>query len=101
MYIIDPKYHFVYCTRYDIKAKNMKQNKLYQIKDTEGIVHYDDIGKANLLNEYFTSVFTVHTAFEEYATLDHGIGSIYFTPTDILLLIDKLNCSKVAVPDGI
>ena len=31
-----------------VKAKNMKQNKLYQIKDTEGIVHYDDIGKANL-----------------------------------------------------
>ena len=46
----------------------MKQNKLYQLKDPEGIVHYDDIGKANLLNEYFTSVFTVDTAFEEYAT---------------------------------
>ena len=47
-----------------VKAKNMKP-----IKDPEGIVHYDDIGKANLLNEYFTSVFTVDTAFEEYATL--------------------------------
>ena len=33
-----------------VKAKNMKQNKLCQIKDPEGIVHYDDIGKANLLN---------------------------------------------------
>ena len=49
----------------------MKQNKLYQIKVPEGIVHYDDIGKANLLNEYFTSVFTVDTAFEEYANLDN------------------------------
>ena len=57
-----------------VKAKNMKQNKLYQIKDPEGIVHYDEIGKANLLNEYFTSVFTVDTAFEEYATIDNGIG---------------------------
>ena len=47
----------------------MKQNKLYQIKDPEGIVHYDDIGKANLLNEYFTSVFNVDTAFEEYILL--------------------------------
>ena len=56
-----------------VKAKNMKQNKLYRLKDPEGIVHYDDIGKANLLNEYFTSVFTVDTAFEEYATLDNGI----------------------------
>ena len=35
-----------------VKAKNMKNNKLYQIKDPEGIVHYDDIGKANLLNEF-------------------------------------------------
>ena len=35
-----------------VKAKHMKQTKLYQIKDPEGIVHYDDIGKANLLNEY-------------------------------------------------
>ena len=33
-----------------VKAKNRKQNKLYQIKDPERIVHYDDIGKANLLN---------------------------------------------------
>ena len=84
-----------------VKAKNMKQNKLCQIKDPEGIVHYDDIGKANLLNEYFTSVFTVDTAFEEYATLDNGIGSIYFTQKDILLLIENLNCSKAAGPDGI
>ena len=44
----------------------------------------------------FTSVFTVDTAFEEYATLDNGIGSIYFTPKDILLLIDTLNISKAA-----
>ena len=84
-----------------VKAKDMKQNKLYQIKDLEGIVHYDDISKANLLNEYFTSVLTVDTALEEYATLDNGIGSIYFTPKDILLLIDKLNGSKAAGPDGI
>ena len=34
-----------------LKQKNMKQNKLYQIKDPEGIIHYDDISKANLLNE--------------------------------------------------
>ena len=84
-----------------LKQRNMKQNKLYQIKDPEGIVHYDDNGKANLLNAYFTSVFTVDTAFEEYATLDNGIGLIYFTPKDILLLIDKLNCSKADGPDGI
>ena len=56
-----------------VKAKHMNQNKLYQIKDPEGIVNYDDISKANLLNEYFTSVYTVDTAFEEYATLDNGI----------------------------
>ena len=74
---------------------------MYQIKDPEGIVHYDDIGKANLLNEYFTSVFTVNSAFEEYASLENGFGSMYFTPNHILLLIDKLNCSKAAGPDGI
>ena len=79
----------------------MKQNNLYEIKDPEGIVHYDDIGKATLLNEYFTSVFTVDTDFEEYATLENGIGSIYFTTQDILILIDKLNCSKAAGSDGI
>ena len=43
----------------------MKQNNLYEIKDPEGIVHYDDIAKANLLNSYFTSVFTVDTDIED------------------------------------
>ena len=42
----------------------MKQNNLYEIKDPEGIVHYDDIGEAILLNEYFTSVFNADTVFE-------------------------------------
>ena len=64
-------------------------------------MHYDDIGKANLLNEYITSVFTVDTDFEGCATLEIGSGSIYFTPKYILILIDKLNCSKAAGPDGI
>ena len=82
------------------QSKNMKENNLYEIKDPEGIVHYDDIGKANLLNEYFTSVFT-DTEFEGCATFENGIGSIYLIPKDILILIDKLNCSKAAGPDGI
>ena len=64
-------------------------------------MHYYDIGKANLLNEYFTYVFTVHTGFKGCATLENGIGSIYFSTKYILILIDKLNCSKAAGPDGI
>ena len=79
----------------------MKHNNLYEIKDPEGIVHCDDIGKANLLNEYFTSVFTVDTDFEGCTTLENSIGSIYFTPKAILILVNKLNCSKAAGPDGI
>ena len=65
------------------------------------IVHYDDIVKATLLNEYFTSVFTVDTDVDGCATLENGIGSIYWTPKYSLILIDKLNCSKAAGPDGI
>ena len=33
--------------------------------------------------------------------MENGIGSIYFTTQDILILIDKLNFSKAAGPDGI
>ena len=59
----------------------MKQNNLYEIKDPEGIMHYDDIGKANLLNEYFTSVFTVDTDFEGCATFGkwYWINIFYHT----------------------
>ena len=53
------------------------------------------------LNEYFTSVFTVDADFEGCATLENVIESIYFTPKYILMLIDKLNCSKAAGPDRI
>ena len=66
-----------------VKAKNMKQNNLYEIKDLEGIV------------------FTVDSDFEGCATLDNGNGSIYFTTKYILIRIDKLNCSKAAGSDGI
>ena len=55
---------------------------MYGIKDPEGIVHYDDIGKSNRLNEYFTSILTVDTDFEGCATLKNGIGSIYFPPNN-------------------
>ena len=56
------------------------ENNLYEIKYPEDIVQYDDIGKGNYLNQYFTSVFTIDTDFEGCATFENGIGSMYFTP---------------------
>ena len=88
-----------------INGKVKKHNQLVAIKDSDGILCYDDISKAKLLNDYFASVFTVdqeeHSNDRSIDMLESGIGSILFTSRDILKYIDKLNCSKASGPDGI
>ena len=39
-----------------MNSKHKKVNKLVSLRDSSEIVHYDDLSKANLLNEYFSSV---------------------------------------------
>ena len=88
-----------------VNSKNKKQNQLCGLKDSDGILKYDDDSKANLLNDYFTSVFIVDDdepmIDSDINVSEYGIGSLYVTSKHILRLIDKLNCSKSAGPDGI
>ena len=70
-----------------VNGKVKKHNQLVAIKDTAGILCYDDISKAKLLNDYFASVFTVDE--EELISdrsinmLECGIGSIFFLHLEI------------------
>ena len=70
---------------------------------TETLSHYDDLSKANLLNKYFSSVFTKNQYTDDVINNDSGIciGSFYFNENHIKILIEKLNICKAAGPDGI
>ena len=82
-----------------VNSKHKKVNKLVSLRDSSEILHYDDLSKANLLNKYFSSVFTKNQYTDDVINNDIGIciGSFYFNENHIKILIEKLNICK----DGI
>ena len=86
-----------------MNSKHKKVNKLVSLRDSSEILHYDDLSKANLLNKYFSSVFTKNQYTDDVINNDIGIciGSFYFNENHIKILIEKLNICKAAGPDGI
>ena len=86
-----------------MNSKHKKVNKLVSLRDSSEILHYDDLSKANLLNKYFSSVFTKNQYTDDVINNDSGIciGSFCFNENHIKILIEKLNICKAAGPDGI
>ncbi len=87
-----------------VNFRSKRKIQLGSIRDPDGILHYDDTSIANLLNDYFTSVFNKENHVDRSRTadvVDNYIGSIYFSSSHVSKLIDKLRICKSAGPDGI
>ena len=58
-----------------------------------------------MLNDYFSSVFTVDNGFIDTASLPHKVGTvvppIFFTPSLVTKYINKLKTNGSPGPDGI
>ena len=80
-------------------------NGIAPLKNSSGAILYSDHDKAGLLNDYFSSVFTVDNGFIVTASLPHKVGTdvppIFFTPSLVTKYINKLKTNGSPGPDGI
>ena len=56
-----------------MNSKHKKVNQLVSLRDSSEILHYDDLSKANLLNKYFSYVFTKNQYTDDVINNDIGI----------------------------
>jgi len=87
-----------------VNSRVKKHNRLSCIQDSNNVLHYDDASKATLLNDYFASVFVLdddNSMHLNSTDTNIGVVSIFFTELHIVKMIDKLNISKAAGPDGV
>lgn len=87
------------------KSKVSSSQSMADLVDVQGNVINDDPSKAELLNDYFASVFTIEDMSNfphiENRAGDHSIGDIHLTQELVEKQLSKLNTSKAAGPDGI
>lgn len=96
----DPKAFWKYCN-----SKLKTKPRLGDLETHDGSLTRDDETKAELLNSFFTSVFTQEDltnipTLEPKAVREH-LRNIQITPEMILKKLLKLKSSKSAGPDGI
>ncbi len=74
------------------------------LRNSENAIITDDEQRANLLNEFFSSVCTIDNgikpALNRAVANDVKIDSVTFTPAKVLHAIRKLKSSKSSGPDG-
>jgi hypothetical protein len=74
------------------------------LKDESGTTHSDDISKADILNDFFCSVFTKENtdAIPELEIKHTGpkLASITITTDIVTKHVKKLNSNKSTGPDG-
>ena len=97
----NPKEFFAY-----VNSRKPIKNNISPLKDSEGNLITSDAQKADLMNRYFTSVFTVEdpSRIPEPTIKYEGsqpLDRINFTMEDILKKIQKLNKFKAPGPDDI
>ena len=88
-----------------VKYKTKTKSNIAGLENNQGDIVNEDKQKAEIFNQYFSSVFTDEETSNipsievegDFPTLD----SISFTTEDIVSLLDKLGTSKAAGPDGI
>ena len=95
----NPKAFWRYC-----KSKLKNRSRLGDLKTESGDRISDDSAKANLLNEYFASVFTLEDIenIPDIAQKYYGLetASTTFTIEQIEKKLRKLKTTKSAGPDG-
>ena len=96
---MNPKDFWRYC-----KSKLKSKSRLGDIQTKEGSLTSDDNEKAELLNDYFTSVFTKEN-LDNIPTLAPKIDNpphviVHFTPEIVEKKLNRLKTTKSAGPDG-
>ena len=95
----NPKDFWRYCN-----SKMKSKSRLGDLQDKDGKLTNDDSEKAELLNDYFTSVFTREN-LENIPNLSSRINNpppveVNFTPEIVEKKLNKLKTTKSAGPDG-
>ena len=95
----NPKEFFGY-----VSSRKPVKHQIGPLKDSHGGIHATDVGIANILNDYFVSVYTRENS---YATAVSGIthegctlDNIVCTVEKVISKIEKLNPYKSPGPDG-
>ena len=80
-------------------------NSIGSLESPSGEILYSDRDKAVLLNDYFSSVFTIDNGVIDTTKLphnvDHVMPSILFTPSMVVKYIKRLKNNGSPGPDGI
>ena len=87
-----------------VKSKSNPNREFPTLVDMEGKTYTDDRGKAELFNEYFSSVFTAEdtSSIPSCGTVtDIELSEVPIDPEIVLKYLQKINISKSAGPDGI
>ena len=92
-----------------IRSKQRCKDKIGSLKDNAGHVINDDNSKANILNDYFVSVFTEEdcsfipepTNIFDGNDLLHGLSNVELSEEIILQKLTEINVHKCCGPDDI
>ena len=85
------------------QSKLKTRSRLSDLLSTDGELITSDKGKANEMNNFFTSVFTREniTSMPEFPEYSSPLTDITITPEEVKKMLDNLNPNKLPGPDGI
>ena len=88
-----------------MNKKLSSKSGIGSLKTADGLILTRDDQKAELLNQYFKSVFTIDDGivhpFVSRVHKDDTLSSIVFNPQSVFKIISRLNANSAAGPDGI
>ena len=88
-----------------VKEEIKSKSSIGDLKDKNGEIKTDNKDKAEILNDFFASVFTVEgdsvlPNFEQKVTDDNNIHTIDIKPEKVLKQLKNLNVAKSCGPDN-
>ena len=89
-----------------VRSKQSSKDVVGPLLDTGGSIISNPIGMAEVLNSYFSSVFTVESPLENLPdsvsnNVDSTLGEVDFSTDIVLKKLSNLNSNKAPGPDGI
>ena len=88
-----------------VNKKLSSRSGIGSLKGADGLILTRDDQKAELLNQYFISVFTIDDGIvnpiASRVHKDDTLSSIVFDPQSVFKIISSLNANSAAGPDGI
>jgi len=88
-----------------VNSKLVFKSGVGVLKDSNGVFIYDDIAKAKLLNDFYSSVFVsdnnILPAFPQRVPDDCELSNVEFTPDVVFRHLSELNAKSGGGPDGL